>query len=78
MGTSEIRSFLSVFREGDSGLYVSTGGFSKDARLEADRAQYSLTLVDLDDLARLVIEHYDRFDSEGRLLLNLVRIYWPR
>lgn len=77
MGSQEIRSFLGGFRQGDRGLYVSTGGFSKDARYEADRAQYPLTLADLDDLTQMVLDNYDRFDAEGRSLINLVRIYWP-
>jgi len=77
MGSKEIRGFLGGFRQGDRGLYVSTGGFSKDARYEADRAQYPLTLADLDDLTQMVLDNYDRFDSEGRSLINLVRIYWP-
>lgn len=77
MGSQEILSFLGGFRQGDRGLYVSTGGFSKDARYEADRAQYPLTLADLDDLTQMVLDNYDRFDAEGRSLINLVRIYWP-
>lgn len=77
MGSQELRSFLGALRAGDKGLYVSTGGFSKDANYEAERATVPITLVDLDDLARLVVEHYDRIDPEGQALLPLVRIYWP-
>lgn len=77
MGSQEIRSFLGGFRQGDRGLYVSTGGFSKDARYEADRATHPLTLANLDDLTQMVLDNYDRFDAEGRSLLNLIRIYWP-
>jgi restriction system protein len=58
-------------------LYVSTGGFTREARYEADRATVPVTLVDLDELADLVVEHYERFDSEGRGLLPLIRVYWP-
>ena len=35
MGAQEIRSFLCGRHPGDKGLYVSTGGFSKDAHYEA-------------------------------------------
>ena len=31
-------TLLSGLRAGDRGLYVSTGGFTKEARYEADRA----------------------------------------
>ena len=77
MGSQQIRSFLGALRPGDKGLYVSTGGFSKDAKYEADRANVPVTLVDLDELAKLVVDYYARFDSEGQTLLPLVRVYWP-
>jgi restriction system protein len=77
MGAERIRSFLGGLREGDCGLYVSTGGYTKDAHYEADRAKVAITLVDLDRLAELVVEHYERLDEEGRALVPLVRVYWP-
>ena len=77
MGSQDIRSFLGGSRAGDRGLYVSTGGFSKDARYEADRANVPLTLLTLDDLADLVVTHYENFDLDGRVLLPLTRLYWP-
>jgi restriction system protein len=77
MGPQEVRSFVGGLREGDRGLYVSTGGFTKEARYEADRATVPVTLVDLDTLATLAVEHYANFDQEGRALLPLVQIHWP-
>ncbi len=77
MGSQQVRSFIGGLRENDRGLFVSVGGFTREARYEADRASVPVTLVDLDDLATLVVEHYDRFDLDGRGLLPLVRIYWP-
>lgn len=77
MGSQDLRKFIGGLRGGDRGLYVSSGGFSKEARYEADRAQFPVTLIDLDDLTELLIENYDRFDAEGRALINLVRVYWP-
>lgn len=77
MGSQAIRSFVGVLRSGDTGLYVSTGGFSKEARYEAERATFPVTLIDTDDLADLIVAHYDNFDLEGRALLPLIRVYWP-
>lgn len=77
MGASQIRSFLGALRSSDCGLYVSTGGFTKEAMYEAERASVPLTLVDLDNLASLVVDNYENFDPEGRTLLPLVRVYWP-
>ncbi len=77
MGTPEIRSFIGGLRPGDRGLYVSTGGFSRDARLEADRSNIPVRLIDLDDFVRLYTGVYERVDEETRALLPLVRIWWP-
>jgi len=77
MGAQEIRSFLGGLREGDRGLYVSSGGFTKEARYEAERATVPLTLLGLDDVASLIASHYEEFDLEGRALVPLVRVYWP-
>ncbi len=77
MGAPEIRGFLGALRTGDRGLYVSTGGFTKEAKYEAERANIPVTLVDLSDLASLVISHYESFDVEGRVILPLVRVYLP-
>lgn len=77
MGSQEIRSFLGALREGDRALYVSTGGFSKDAKYEADRSNVPLTLLSSDELTSLIISHYEAFDMEGRVLIPLVKIYWP-
>lgn len=77
MGAPAIRSFIGALREGDSGLFISTGGFTREARYEAERSSIPLTLVDLDDLAELIVSHYENFDLEGRALVPLVRIYWP-
>jgi len=77
IGSQDVRSFIGGLREGDRGLYVSTGGFTKDAKYEADRSLIPLTLVTLDDLVLLIKDHYERFDVDGRVLLPLVPIYMP-
>ena len=77
IGADLIRGFIGGLRSGDRGLYISTGGFTKEARYEADRSNVPITLVDSDYLATLVVEHYDAFDTEGRSLVPLRRVYWP-
>lgn len=77
MGSQEVRSFIGSLRSGDRGLYVSTGAFSKEAKYEAERATIPVTLIDLRDFAQLVTDNYDSFDTKGRALLPLVRIYRP-
>jgi restriction system protein len=78
MGSEKLRSFAAILRGDDRGLYVSIGGFTQEAKYEAERSRESrITLVDLNELATLVIEHYEQFDVAGRTLLPLVRVYWP-
>ena len=70
VGSKEIRSFLGGLRQGIKGLYVSTGGFSKDAKYEAERSNIPITLIDLDMLVDLIIQYYDSFDIETPGLLK--------
>ena len=77
MGSRDIRSFLGGLREGDKALYISTGGFTQDAKYEEARSNIPLTLLGLDDLANLVVTHYESFDIEGKRLMPLVRVYFP-
>ena len=53
------------------------GGALGGSRYEAGRANLPITLVDSDYLANLIVEHYDSFDSEGRSLIPLKKVYWP-
>ncbi|MFD1624384.1 restriction endonuclease [Azospirillum griseum] len=77
IGAPTVRSFLGGRRPGDRCLYVSTGGFARDAKYEADRAAVPLSLLDLDDLVALALERYDALDVEAKRLLALKRLYWP-
>lgn len=77
MGAPALRSFIGGLRSTDSGLYVSTGGFTKEAMYEADRAVMPVKLLDLDQFVRLLVDNYDSADMETRTILPLVRIYWP-
>jgi restriction system protein len=77
IGSQDVRSFIGALRAGDRGIYLSTGGFTREARYESERSNVPMSLMDLDDLARLIETHYEAFDAEGRGLLPLTRIYWP-
>jgi restriction system protein len=44
------------------GLYVSTGGFTKEARYEAERASNNqVSLIDSAERVNLIINYYDNF-----------------
>lgn len=77
MGAPEIRNFLGGRGDGDKGLYVSTGGFTKEARYEAERAKIPMELLAIDELVELLLEHYEQLDWETQQLVPLKKLYWP-
>jgi restriction system protein len=77
MGSQDIRSFLGGRHKDDRGLYVSTGGFTKDAQYEADRAPIPLAMWTLDHVVRALTEHYDATDAETKRIVPLKRLHWP-
>lgn len=70
-----IRSFIARLCPGDSGLYVCTGGFTKEARYEADRAYVPIRLLDLDSFVRNYVEIYDKVSDNDRAILPLTRVW---
>ncbi|RVV99793.1 type II restriction endonuclease [Mesobaculum littorinae] len=73
----DLRSFIGTLRDGDRGLYVSTGGFTKDAQYEADRARHPVTLLTLEALVAELTDRYELLDTRSRALIPLTPLYWP-
>ncbi len=74
---NEMRSFMAMLGEGDVGLYVTTGTFTKDAMDEARMtANRMITLIDRTRFTELWIEHYDKLPESGRRMLPLRPIYF--
>jgi len=72
-----LRSFLAVLADDDVGIFVNTGGFTKDAAVEArTQATRRITLVDLKRLFELWVEHYKSLDDEARRRMPLKPIYF--
>lgn len=76
IGRPDVTQLLGNVENGEHGLFVTLGSFSKDAR-EYDRSKPNLRLLDGEQLVELIIEHYDRFDPRYQALLPLKRIYVP-
>lgn len=72
-----LRSFLSVLGNDDVGLFVCTGGFTRDAE-QAARTQETrkVTLIDLERLFDLWVEHYGKLSDAARQRLPLQPIYF--
>ena len=77
MDVNEIRSFIGILKGNDKGLYVSFGGYTRNVLNEIDKSNKIITLLDNNDLIDKIIENYDNFDSETKLLLPLNKIYIP-
>lgn len=72
-----LRSFMAVLGDDDVGLFVSIGGFTKDAADEARTHQSrKVTLVDLERLFDLWVEHYGKLDETARRRMPLQPIYF--
>lgn len=77
VGVDGLRSFMAVLSDDDVGIFVSLGGFTKDA---LDEARYQekrrITLIDLSLLFDLWVQHYDRLTDEDRAYMPLKPIYF--
>lgn len=72
-----LRAFLAVLGDGDVGLFVALGGFTRDAESEARLHQSRrLTLIDMRRFLELWIEHYPKLTDEVRQKLPLRPIYF--
>ncbi|MBN8645319.1 MAG: Mrr restriction system protein [Planctomycetes bacterium] len=73
----DIRELEGVLRrEGDIGLFVSSGGFTPDALREVRSAKVHIEAMDLDDLVDHWIKHYATIPEEGKALLPLTPVYF--
>lgn len=72
-----LRSFMALLGDDDVGLFVTTCGFTKDARDEArTQANRKVTLVDLEKFFDLWVEYYPKLDDAARRKFPLQPIYF--
>ena len=71
--TAEVmRAFMSTLGDNDVGIFVASGGFTRDAEKEArEQEKRRLTLLDLEATFDLWKEHYDKIPEDERSLLPL-------
>ncbi|MFO7889059.1 MAG: restriction endonuclease [bacterium] len=77
IGSNQLRSFIGGLSSNDRGLYVSTGGFTQEAKYEAERSSVPVSLIDIDDLTELLKENYENIDNDTKALVPLIKVYWP-
>ncbi|VXC81108.1 Restriction endonuclease [Burkholderia sp. 8Y] len=72
-----LKSFIAIINEDDVGLYVSLGGFTRDAESFArNQERRKITLIDSERLIELWIEFYRKLDDEARARMPLTPIYF--
>jgi restriction system protein len=70
--TDGLRSFMALLGDDDVGIFVSIGGFTKDAAEEArTQEKRKVTLLDLEKLFDLWVENYSKLNDDGRRRLPL-------
>jgi restriction system protein len=73
---ASLRGFLSLLEDGDVGVYVAKGGFTRDAELEARQSRRRIMLFDAKRLFDLWVEHYDAVPEERRRHLPLKAVHY--
>lgn len=77
VSTDALRAFISLIGNEDVGLFVSTGGFTRDAEALARMQETrKITLIDMNRLTDLWIEFYSKLDEQARQRLPLTPIYF--
>jgi restriction system protein len=77
VSVSELRSFMATLSDDDLGLFVSLGGFTKDAQEEARfQEKRRVTLVDLKRFFELWVEHYAKLSDEDKRRLPITPVYF--
>lgn len=73
----ELRQLMGLLqRDGDVGIFVSSGGFTSDSKTTARSSQVHVELIDMDRLIVLWQEFYEKLDDEDRNLLRLKPIFF--
>ena len=72
----EVRELMGILqKDGDVGVFVSSGGYTSDAKTTAAGAHIHVQLIDLDDFINLWTDFYTKLTDEDRNLLPLTSVY---
>jgi restriction system protein len=69
-----LRAFYSTLHDRDVGVFVTLGGFTSDAMLEARTDIRRVRLIDEADFFRLWVEYYERIPEEDRRRLPIKKV----
>ena len=73
----ELRQLMGLLqKDGDVGIFVSSGGFTSDAKVTARSSHVHVELIDMDRFISLWQEFYPKLTDEDKSLLSLVPVYF--
>lgn len=73
----EVRQLMGLLqKDGDVGIFISTGGFSSDAKTTARTSHVHVELIDLPRFIQLWQEFYQKLSDEDKSRLPLMPIYF--
>jgi restriction system protein len=76
VGDPEIARLAGKMAANEYGLFVSLGGFTKQARMYED-SRPNLVLIGGKELVTLILKYYDKLDPQYRNLIPLKQVYVP-
>jgi restriction system protein len=76
VGDPEVSQLFGKVADGEFGVLVTLGTFSKQARDFAE-GKSNLRLIDGEELVRLTLKHYESLDSKHKGRIPLRRVYIP-
>lgn len=74
IGVKEIRSLVGILRDGDIGLFVTSGTFSPSAKQEASMSKEYVKLIDGDEFITMWQQYYHKMTDEDKNMLPLKNI----
>jgi len=73
----ELRQLMGILqKDGDVGIFISTGGFTPDAKVAARESMVHVELIDLNRFIELWVEFYPELDDEDKAHLPLTPVWF--
>ena len=74
VGAPDVRSLAGVLKNGDIGLFVTSGTFSADAKKDANSSKDYIRIIDGKEFIEMWQEYYPKMSDEDKKLLPLKNI----
>lgn len=76
IGDPVVTALYGKVSSGEYGLFVTLGTFTNQAK-SFSKSKSNLRLIDGDELVSLILQHYEKFDSQYKGLIPLRKVYVP-